>query len=610
MRRIFLVVIAALILPSMATAAWKGNQAANARTEVPNDYWFNHRIVETDSPPTEGQSAIDADHTMQWYLTDDYANMMRAWAVVKGEDGNVIIVSKDTEFMRDHYDLPFPVAPIRETYGVDLVDDDMNGVVDDLAGVRFYPSLYTPPGNDPSPDGTEPEQHGTNMIGIAVAKTDNESWWPANDPDRDSGYFPGIAGITWGCGYYGIRGDPSTKDAKFTARNIYNGMNIKVASCSWSGVTREYAELMDACGVLLVAAGGNDRWEVESAGGFGTTLTVGCVDKEYIRSNWNGEGSSSYRQDSGTALDICGYAPSASPGNFYNWTTDEYVIKSWSDNDVSPYTIGYSMKEDAAWMLTGDSQEYRALSGIGDIDTTAYGTESNPIRVATLMPSIIESSGCAAQVAGVTALVATAFPGLTPMQLKNAVLRGAVPIDSYNTTECCDGATIGDCWNGTTETRDSDCAGLLGAGRVDAYRAVTLWGSVQDTTLSGDIYVSGDVALKGIVNIAAGTKFYIAPDDITNIDPWDAGTYNMGTGVVTYFSQAVGYEDEIQIIAFPGSTVNINGTATNPVIFDSFVEGAQGTDDWVGLYNGFGMATINYVAGGFQLLHSTYDTIQ
>ena len=440
--------------------------------------------------------------------------------------------------------------------------------------------------------------------------------------------------MTWGCKYIPIRfGASKISDALYIANLKRNGYNIRVFSCSWIGMTREFVDILESEGILVVAGSGNGTrlttWGVQGAGTDNRIVMVGCVQKDYGVTYWSfgsEDSNMSYgvhpNNEHDKHLDLMGYAPSDC--SLFKWT-EPYGYSLYDvdvDTHIPAVTLGWARCQGEDWIETGGGLPYRYLTNMGaDLDAgydIASATEEDPVVIPTLMHSLLMTSGTTPQAAGVAALYATLYPESSTGQIRHALFRGSVNVDSYNTMNCCSGTYYEDCHTfddkgdgdpDNDEWRrnafDRDCAGLLGHGRLDAYRTITMWGVVQDTTLSGDIYVSGDVEFRGTVNIEEGTHFYVAPDDITNAAPWDAGDYNMGSGVVTSGFQTSGSESVIEIMCYIGSTVNFNGTET--IVFESFVEGDQGTDDWLGVRNLYGTATVN--GTNYSIQNATNSTI-
>jgi subtilisin family serine protease len=102
------------------------------------------------------------------------------------------------------------------------VDDDHNGYVDDIRGWDFGENDNDPINPPPDPEGYY--SHGTHVIGLAAAATNNEI---------------GIAGSSWGCKYMAIK-CASDKTPRFIT-NGYQGVTYAadngadVINLSWGG---------------------------------------------------------------------------------------------------------------------------------------------------------------------------------------------------------------------------------------------------------------------------------------------------------------------------------------------------------------------------------------
>lgn len=105
---------------------------------------------------------------------------------------------------------------------------------------------------------------------------------------------------------------------------------------------------------------------------------------------------------------------------------------------------------------------------------------------------------------------------------------------------------------------------LLGSGRVNAYKAVTMYGTVgsvsQDTTWSGVVYVSGDIYIPegAHLTVAPGTVVRVAIDDI--------------------LGSSVGVVDNIQFVV--AGKLTCNGSDGAPVIFELFSEPGDTVSSW------------------------------
>lgn len=627
-----------------ASGDWASAQSPRGVRAEPNDFWYWHKIGPTANTkisnldPTD--IIYDASHTYAWHLGDNYLNMPRTWGIVKGEDpsNRVIIASSDTEFMIDHWDLSANLfRNPREYGGSPGVDEDGDGVIDNtisidsLAGKLF--------GNKQSsawrtralvgPDNPEMTQHGTNMLSIACAVTNNESWWVGRDYDDYIQELPmheaGIAGVTWNSILL-----PSTPAggsfafADFIQQKISEGHNIRVLSGSWTGSSQSTAidepqmlSRLEAMGVLCIVGGGNNGYNVKTEPFPDQTLVVGGVEYgTYRRARINGwsdnpwQASVDYKPSStySRKLDVMGYIPFG--GGWYAWSgEDSHYISA----------TGVSMLFTIGWVSVAGASSYEdlavgngpsALLGIPGHGVIPYDQAAAVNLVPCLMPSDFRTSGATPQAAGVAALLFTLYPDLSPQQAVGMIRRGCVSVDALNTNTCCSLASMALCHPSSgTRVEDTNCNGLLGAGRLDAYRTMTLWGKVSaDTTLTGVVYVSGDVLIPSgtTVTVSAGTRFNVAPDDITQLDPWSPeARYDMNGGSASgMYGSQTSPSSAVQFVIEAGGELLINGTPETPVVFDSFVDDAQTTNDWIGIKNSGQVLTPNG-SGSLVVLHST-----
>lgn len=165
-------------------------------------------------------------------------------------------------------------------------------------------------------------------------------------------------------------------------------------------------------------------------------------------------------------------------------------------------------------------------------------------------------------IAGVAALVKSAYPHWTNTEIRNKILASTDDIYQYDT-------------NGNS-TWNPGYEGKFGTGRVNAYKALSFYGPIgtaqSDTTWTGDVWVSGDIVIpEGVtLNVAAGCTIHVAQDDITesglspNVIEFDvAGTLSMlGTAgdpitIEGFFVE--GEDHEWGPLVFTGSSTVSNG---------------------------------------------------
>jgi len=293
-----------------------------------------------------------------------------------------------------------------------------------------------------------------------------------------------------------------------------------------------------------------------------------------------------------------------------SWTPDHYIagatgattaaavadLRSKSSPPVVPFSWWH--QEDG----TGTGQFWDG-SGSEDDRAVAYMPENGPgygnydLEVHGAIFSEGMTSGVTPQAVGVGTLFCAharennVIPNPHPLSVRNSILRGCVNVDAYNSTasgganRCCSTGTEIACCPAGVCTWDDDCDGKLGAGRLDAYRTLTLWGKCdRDTTLRGDVYVSGDVILTGgaHIRIVGGTKFHVMPEDITEVDPWQPLLWydpdGEADGDCKLVDQVSGEEDLVEII-FDDATVEIIWGEVHAVECESFAR-EPGASDW------------------------------
>ena len=177
-----------------------------------------------------------------------------AWDVIKGEQGEVVISILDGGTEWTHADLQANVFINPNEVAGNGVDDDNNGLVDDVNGWDFSSADETSPGdNDPTGDRSVTPQnalHGTETAGIIGALTNNSS---------------GIAGITWNAKIVPVNISCPNDDRILCFS--YSGlvysllMDVDIVSASFGGrpqsLVRNIVETLYENGTLVVASAGN-----------------------------------------------------------------------------------------------------------------------------------------------------------------------------------------------------------------------------------------------------------------------------------------------------------------------------------------------------------------
>jgi len=189
----------------------------------------------------------DPYYPLQWSLHKIHAPA--AWDISRG-DTNVVIAIVDVGTDIDHGDL------IRQRWinyaeanGLEGIDDDGNGFIDDIHGWDFVDD-----DPDPRPLSLD-DDHGTHVAGIAAATVDN-------------GY--GIAGVCWNCRIMAIRtGNGGIITHGYQGVVYAAASGADVINLSWGGslpsnIDRLTINYATEQGSLVIAAAGNRKNEHES----------------------------------------------------------------------------------------------------------------------------------------------------------------------------------------------------------------------------------------------------------------------------------------------------------------------------------------------------------
>ncbi|MGD8922569.1 MAG: S8 family serine peptidase [Candidatus Zixiibacteriota bacterium] len=223
----------------------------------------------------------DPDITYQWY--DDKMLLPAAWELETGSD-SIKLGMIDTGVNYKHGDLykNIWVNPGEDldgdgvVYDVDDlngVDDDGNGVVDDLVGYDFLTGIGTAvmPGEDgstPDPDPNDFDGHGTFCAGIAAASTNDLT----GITGIAGGWYGGVPAMSRGCQIICLRVGAQAADSIgyvnpnncATAIDYAVMMGAQVINCSWESSSAQYAALQNAFAndVTVVHSAGNDASDV------------------------------------------------------------------------------------------------------------------------------------------------------------------------------------------------------------------------------------------------------------------------------------------------------------------------------------------------------------
>lgn len=530
----------------------------------PNDFWFAYGFDSDDGNLATGDVFAARPDTSPylWYLGDDYMDVDRAWGIITSSPVGVVVV--DQEVAVNHYDLAANIYSNPGEIPGNGVDDDGNGLIDDVNGWDEYswdnnPEISSADGDDFALAITEGFQHGTQMAAFIGAVGNNEGFSSPPAPGMQ-----GSVGILWDVPILpiAVQGGNGVRDREYRTFTEDLGSDhfameyaadlgdFRVVNESFLGQTEISVNAAKYHGMLLMCGAGNTNGLRSHAYAAvdDVACVIGAVNSE--GKTGNTDESTSGAQDGSmsfsTEIDFLGYS---TPGRSY-WAGSDRWHTPDSSTELPFYVLGYNRSVPT---------EPR-LDWLNNLDTAAPATD--PIYNA--FPSEGFTSGATAQASALASMVLGLYPELSVYQARGMMERGCV-------TDVFDGRNSDQCDSG-------DCDGYLGFGRMSAYRSITLWGVVSDTTFSGDVYVSGDVEIAGTCYIDPGTTFHIAPYDLYQQE--------IDNGALTCQAQY-----EIDHTGFTSVdpdeiTIYITGTLLFSLGDATFKSNAvyPGSNDWGGIY--------------------------
>lgn len=235
------------------------NHKVEEREIVPNDPSFNLLWQLRNTGQSGGTVGADIHATLAWDIATSGITALGDTIVIAVIDGGADLTHEDLNFKKNYNEIPN-----------NGIDDDNNGYVDDFNGWNAYSNT----GN------MVPHDHGTHVIGIAAAKTNNGT---------------GVSGVSFGAKVLPVAGSSTNEatvvrayDYVYTMRKIYNESNgvlgaYIVASNSSFGVDQgdpsnyplwsAMYDSMGMVGILNVGSTANRSYDVDIVGDIPTALT-------------------------------------------------------------------------------------------------------------------------------------------------------------------------------------------------------------------------------------------------------------------------------------------------------------------------------------------------
>lgn len=373
-------------------------------------HWLTRGVlfcfVCTYAVPTLALTPEDEYLSEQWYLENIAA--YDAWDVHTG-DGSVVVAILDTGIDLDHPDLEENIWVNTGEIADDGIDNDNNGWVDDVNGYDFIDDDGTPVPTQGESFDEGAVSHGTVIAGIVGAVGDNDE---------------GIAGIVWDVQLMSVRildnqgiGDSNLarQGVEYAVANGAHVINLSFTGFDFDDALRRAIEDAYEAGVVVVAAMGN-----ADNGGINidhSPIFPACFG-ERAQEDW-----------------ILGVA-----------ATDENDVKSDFSNYGAVCTDISAPGEDIFSAVYQDD-DWQAVSE-GFYEEGWSGT-----------------SMASPMVAGAAALLKSAYPSLTPDDIKSVLRLSVDPV-----------------------TATGDAKGKMGAGRLNIATALELaasYASQSESTSSG-----------------------------------------------------------------------------------------------------------------------------
>ncbi len=290
-----------------------------------------------------------------------------AWAANKLGSNSVYVGIIDEGYMYEHEDLIANAGVNPGEIAGNGVDDDGNGLVDDVYGWDFDGN------NSTLFDGTG-DDHGTHVAGTIGAAGGNGI---------------GVAGVVWnvkmlGAKFLGSRGGTTSNAIKavdyFTDLKQRHGINIIATNNSWGGggysqALKDAIDRADAAGILFIAAAGNSGTDNDATASYPSGYASSNIIA--VASITSSGGLSSFSQYGATTVDI------GAPGSGI-WSTVPKASGKGKNATIGSGYASYNGTSMATPHVTGAAALYASLNP----GATATQIKAAIMNSATATPSL------------------------------------------------------------------------------------------------------------------------------------------------------------------------------------------------------------------------------